>query len=81
MTMSDKTELRRQQRAALQAQEVTLAQAVREAAYLNPEDWPDDALLAHTRRGLDRAVLHGLDTQPDILGFLSFRHLLGERFD
>ena len=81
MTMSDKTEQRRQQRAALQAQEVSLAQAVREAAHLSPDDWPDEVLLAHTRRGLDRAVLHGLDTQPDILGFLSFRHLFGERFD
>ena len=81
MTISNPTEQRRQQRAALQEHEVALATAVRGAANLNPRDWPDEALLAHTRRGLDRAVLHGLDTQPDILGFLTFRHLFGERFD
>lgn len=75
------TELRRQQRAALQAHEAMLADAVREVAQLGRRDWPANALLEHTRRGLDRAVLHGLDTQPDLLSFLAFRHLFGERFD
>lgn len=74
-------ELRRQQRQSLAEHEVALMDAIRQVAMLAPDEWPDSKLLAHTRRGLDRAVLHGLDTQPDILNFLSFRHLYGERFD
>ncbi len=74
-------ELRHQLRLSLAEKELELMKAVREVANLNPQDWPDGKLLPHTRRGLDRAVFNRLTTQPDILNFLSFRHLFGERFD
>jgi len=74
-------EIRRQQREALRQHETALMQALRQSANLDAAQWPDTVLLPHTQRGLDRAVVHGLSTQPDILSFLTFRHLFGERFD
>ncbi len=61
--------------------EERIAQIVRQACQLSEHDWPPARLLAHTRRGLDRAVGWGLSTQQDMIGFLALRHQFGERFD
>ncbi len=54
---------------------------MRQTCHLSEQDWPHDRLLAHTRRGLDRAVGWGLSTPDDVIGFLALRHQFGERFD
>lgn len=54
---------------------------LRQVCGLDPAAWPDAVLLAHTQRGLDRAIFQGLSTQQDVLGFLALRHTFGERFD
>lgn len=54
---------------------------VRQVCDLDEAAWPQAQLLAHTQRGLDRAVAQGLRTQEDVLAFVVLRHQFGERFD
>ena len=68
-------------RARLVPREPAIADHVRQVWKLDEQSWPQDKLLAHTQRGLDRAVGWNLTTQQDILGFLVLRHQFGERFD
>ncbi|MDR2990728.1 MAG: hypothetical protein LBU72_02115 [Burkholderiaceae bacterium] len=74
-------ETRRILRANLAPSEPQLADMVRQIRHLNEQDWPPDKLLEHTRRGLDSAIGHDLSTLQDIMGFLTLRHVFGERFD
>lgn len=74
-------EIRRMLRKNLVQSEGEIAQHLREVCHLTQEDWPDTRLLAHTQRGLDRAISQGLTTQQDVLAFLALRHQYGERFD
>jgi hypothetical protein len=71
---------RRLLRANLAPREADIAQALRDMLKLDPNEWPEASLLAHTQRGLDQAIFHGMQTDQDILAFLTFRHLYGERF-
>ncbi|AVS76848.1 hypothetical protein C8246_12690 [Paracidovorax avenae] len=77
----DESEMRRVLRRRLAVSESAIAQHMRDVWGLSLDRWPQDVLLAHTRRGLDRAVAQGLRTQQDVLAFLVMRHQFGERFD
>ena len=74
-------EQRRILRQRLVASEPAIMAMVRQTALLDPAEWPDERLLPHTQRGLDRAIAQGLRTQEDVIAFLSMRHQFGERFD
>lgn len=74
-------EMQRTLRRNLVPSEEGIAAIVRQTCHLSEQDWPHDRLLAHTRRGLDRAVGWGLSTPDDVIGFLALRHQFGERFD
>ena len=74
-------ENRRIVRERVRASEQAIMQHLRQVCDLALQEWPDDRLLPHTQRGLDRAIAQGLTTQQDVLNFLCMRHQFGERFD
>lgn len=80
MQLSD-GDMRRVLRQRLVSSESAIMAHVKAVCRLDDAAWPPDTLLAHTRRGLDRAVAQGLQTQEDVLAFLVLRHQFGERFD
>lgn len=65
----------------LQENAPTIAAALRESCQLPADAWPDDRLIAHTRAGIDRALERGLTGGLDVVGFLSLRHSVSDRFD
>jgi len=81
MLKFDASQMRIMLRTNLVQSEPQIVDHVRVVCSLSIEEWSQDKLLEHTRRGLDRAIAHGLSTQQDVLGFLVLRHLFGERFD
>ena len=74
-------ESRRMSRATLAQAESQIVEVVRQANDLDPTNWPFEKLQAHTRRGLDQAVVHRLTAIQDVIEFLTLRHQFGERFD
>ena len=73
--------MRRILRLGLVRDEAQLAELMRKVFKLSLDEWPQDKLLAHTQRGLDRAIAHDLTDGQDITRFLVLRHQYGERFD
>jgi hypothetical protein len=81
MLKIDAFQTRKILRANIVHSEPQITDAVRQICNLDEQDWPPDKLLEHTRRGLDSAIGHDLSTLQDIMGFLTLRHVFGERFD
>ena len=81
MLKLDQLEMQRTLRLNLVQSEPQIADIVRQSCDLDEAAWPQDQLLAHTRRGLDQAIGWNLTTQEDVIGFLVLRHQFGERFD
>jgi len=81
MLKIDAFETRRILRANVAPSEPKIADLMRKTCNLSEQDWPQDKLLEHTRRGLDRAIDQDLTTQQDVMDFLVLRHVFGERFD
>jgi hypothetical protein len=81
MLKLDAYEMRRILRLSLARDELQLAELMRKIFNLGLDEWPQDKLLEHTRRGLDRAIAHNLTVGQDITRFLVMRHQFGERFD
>jgi len=74
-------EMQRALRRNLEPNQAQIADALRQICRLDEQQWPPERLLAHTRRGLDRAIGWNLTTGQDIMSFLALRHQFGERFD
>ena len=81
MLKLDQLEMQRTLRLNLVQSEPQIADIVRQSCDLDEAAWPQDQLLAHTRRGLDQAIGWNLTTQEDVIGFLVLRHQFCERFD
>jgi len=81
MLKLDAYEMRRILRLSLARNELQLAELMRKVFNLDLEQWPEEKLLTHTRRGMDHAIAHNLTTMQDITQFLVMRHRFGERFD
>lgn len=81
MLKLDQLEMQRTLRLNLVQSEQAIADIVRQSCNLDEAEWPQDKLLAHTRRGLDQAIGWNLTTQEDVIGFLVLRQQFGERFD
>ena len=81
MLKLDADEMRRILRLNFTRDEQPITELMRTTMELDLQQWPQDKLLEHTRRGLDRAIAHNLSTQRDVMRFLVMRHQYGERFD
>lgn len=57
-----------------------LNDALRQACHLPLDVWPEDRLQAHTREGIELALKHGMSSGEDVMGWLSLRHSVSERF-
>jgi hypothetical protein len=71
---------RRMFRQQLHGQLSAIVAALRQACHLPSDVWPEQRLRDHTQAGIDEAVRNGMRTGEDVLGYLSLRHSVSERF-